>query len=175
MTPVEREAFSVYCALVGFDLAGFDAWLATLGECGAQRELAERRQMAWTALRGSSTEGALRHLEWLQSRRREIQSLDVLVPIARRGKPFVDRHGRGEGPVKRLVRMVLPQLERRLNRQATPLEVWQACAKRTRTGITFEVTDPWGAPLRAVPVDGEPASWGRFRVIVYEVRRTPRK
>lgn len=173
MKPVEREAFHVYCTLVGFDLAGFDAWLPTLGECGAHRELTERRHMAWTALRSNNTDGALRHLEWMQVRWREIRAGDVLVPMAQRGKPFVDRHGRGEGPVKRLVRRVLPPLEKRLGRKATAREVWTECAHRRRTGIVFKSSDdPWKDPLQAVPTKGEPASWGRFQVIVSEVRKT---
>ncbi len=97
--------------------------------------------------------------------------LDGALPKSR---PFFENSGRGEGPVKRLVREVLPQLEKALKRKATSLEVWHACKARRRSGIKFRSTPTWGAPLDATPANGEPASWARFQVVISEVRRQPK-
>lgn len=100
--------------------------------------------------------------------------LDGELPKGRFAKPFMDRAGRGEASVKKLVRLVLPALERRLKREASHREVWDACAKHRGTSIQFMCSPTWGTPVRAVPPHGAPASWGRFRVIISEVRASPK-
>lgn len=95
-------------------------------------------------------------------------------PLSRFAVPFVKNAGRGEGPVKALVRKVMPGLEKKLKRKATHLELWNACAAQRGTDIRFETSAAWGAPERAVPARGEPATWDRFKVIVSEVRKKPK-
>lgn len=97
--------------------------------------------------------------------------LDGALPLGEVGAKFVGNSGRGEGPVKKLVRDVLPKLEKRLKRKAYAHELWSACAAKPKTGIKF-VSDPtWGTPQSAIPASGAPTHWPRFRVIVSEVRR----
>ena len=97
-------------------------------------------------------------------------------PLARFARPFAQNSGRGEGAVKRLVREVLGPLKKRLRKEPSHLEVWQACATRRRSGIKFMNDPTWGTPLQAVPANGErPAKWSRFQVIVSEVRRDAKK
>lgn len=100
--------------------------------------------------------------------------VDGLLPMGARGAPFAANSGRGESPLKKLVRAVLPRLEKRLGRKATVLEVWHACAARRGSGIKFHVSATWGEPLRAAWGNDESASWARFRVIVSEVRKSPK-
>lgn len=95
--------------------------------------------------------------------------------LARQGAPFAKNNGRGESQVKKLVREVLPRLEKKLQRNASALEVWRACAARRRTGIRFTVDPVWSAPESAIPTRGKPATWARFQVIISEVRRSSSK
>lgn len=94
--------------------------------------------------------------------------------VAAKHAPFAENSGRGEGPVKKLVRDVLPRLERKLKRNPTHLEVWHACAAQRATGIRFETSPAWGSPERVVPERGKQASWARFQVIISEVRKAPK-
>ena len=68
----------------------------------------------------------------------------------------------------------MPGLEKKLKRKATHLELWNACAAQRGTDIRFETSAAWGAPERAVPARGEPATWDRFKVIISEVRKKPK-
>lgn len=98
--------------------------------------------------------------------------IDELLPMGAAHVPFAKNSGRGEGPIKALVRKVLPKLERKLKREATHLQVWHACAAQRDTNIRFVSSSTWGEPERAIPASGEPATWARFKVIVSEVRRS---
>ena len=77
--------FAIWCELSGFDLGAFDSWLGRLPACGAREELTARRALAETALLTppSNPDAALRHLEWLMLRRREIQREDAILPLAK--------------------------------------------------------------------------------------------
>lgn len=70
----------------GFGIPDFDLWLASIGECGAQRELRERRQLAEDALRENKQDVMRGHLEWMYLRRRYIERETVLLPLAQRDK-----------------------------------------------------------------------------------------
>lgn len=88
--------------------------------------------------------------------------------------PFKRNSGRGEGPVKKLIREVLPKLERHLRRRPKAREVWDACSLKRTKGMKFVCSVPWGTPLE-VRIDGDaPASYERFAVAVSEVRRKPK-
>ena len=97
--------------------------------------------------------------------------IDEHLPLGSIGKKFSTNSGRGEGAVKKLVRELLPKLEKKLKRNASALDLWQACAAKRGHGIKFETAPTWGTPLRATPAAGKPASWARFQVIVSEVRK----
>lgn len=73
MTPHEQEAFRTYCVLQGFDLPAFDAWLSTMEGHGVHKELSERRALTWAAAQVNNLDAALRHLEWMLRRWREIR------------------------------------------------------------------------------------------------------
>jgi len=92
-------------ALMGFDLPAFDEWLDSLEDCPARRELQHRRDnlvervtsgkvIKYNAADDDSQPAIKRELEFLTSRRREIQRDDVLLPMARRD------HKRQEGTKK---------------------------------------------------------------------------
>ena len=170
------EAAIMWAFAYGFDLAAFDDWIE--GDSLApefQRQLLGFRQRALDAQQAGNedaVDGWVLLLRLLLQRRRERQ---VLVPAAVEGRPFVERKGRGEGPLKRLVREVLPPLEVRLGRKATAEEVWKACAAKRRTSLRFRVHPAWRTPLEVVNAAGKRlAGWPRFGVIVSEVRRTPK-
>lgn len=167
MKDVKEEAFRMWCAMHSFDLPGFDAWLQTIEGSPAHQELTERRELAWKALRSGNKEGNFRHLEWMRLRWDKIRSVQLLAPL----KPFAENYGRGEGPVKTLVREVLGPLERRLGRKAEALEIWGACKSRRPKGLRFEASVPWGKPLRITASNGTTTKFARFRVIVSEVRK----
>ena len=84
--------FAIWCELSGFDLGAFDRWLERLPACGAKQELTARRAAALAAFEAdpNAREGILRHLEWMQSRRREIQREDALLPLAKARKKQID-------------------------------------------------------------------------------------
>lgn len=98
--------------------------------------------------------------------------VDEHLPLGSIGKKFSTNSGRGEGAVKKLVRELLPKLEKKLKRKASALELWHACAAKRGHGIKFATAQTWGTPLMATPAAGEPASWARFQVIVSEVRKS---
>ena len=81
---IGEEAFRIMAVLNGFDIVEFDAWLARLGECGALRELTQRRELAKAATLANNEDGALRHLEWMQRRQHEIVKSDSIAPIVKR-------------------------------------------------------------------------------------------
>jgi hypothetical protein len=152
------------------DVPALDAWMAA--QALPDETLAtyyEARQEAVDAFIANDGSATLR---------RRLQELHRIVhllraqPLARRGAPFTEHNGRGESQVKKLVREVLPKLEKKLQRNASSLEVWKACAARPRTGIQFTVHPTWGSPKSAIPTRGKPASWPRFQVIISEVRRS---
>jgi hypothetical protein len=80
------EGFPIYCALNGFDLPGFDAWLNALPECDLRKGVSERREMAYRAMLANDTAAALRHLEFLLLTWSHERREDFLVPLAKAGK-----------------------------------------------------------------------------------------
>ena len=84
--------FEAWCAISGFDLGAFDRWLERLPACGAREELTARRALAETALLTppSNPDAALRHLEWLLLRQREIQREDAILPLAKSRQKQID-------------------------------------------------------------------------------------
>lgn len=80
-------------ALHGLDLTVWDAWLAQLPDCGAKAELIARRDRAKHA---RSSDAMLRHLEWMQRRRFEIEREAFVLPRARTGNkvraPYAKRN-----------------------------------------------------------------------------------
>ena len=89
---VKEEMFQWMAAFKGFDIRGFDKWHSELGDCGARRELSERRELAKEAATKNNTDALLRHLEWMLLRWKYIQREDYILPLARTGdkvnKPF---------------------------------------------------------------------------------------
>lgn len=77
-----EEVLVVFAGLNGFNLVAWDKWLATLERCPSKAELMERRQKA---KRATTTDAKLRHLEWMQRRRFEIEREDSLLRLARTG------------------------------------------------------------------------------------------
>ena len=70
--------------IASFRIADFDVWLASIGECGAQRELRMRRELAERALRENNQDVMRGHLEWMSLRRRAIEREMALLPLAQR-------------------------------------------------------------------------------------------
>lgn len=87
-----EEIFNVQAALAGFDLRGFDAWLATLPEAGNMTELPERRSLAKAAAMPPKPnyDALRRHLEWMLLRWKQIRREEYVLPLARTGKKVRD-------------------------------------------------------------------------------------
>ncbi|MBK7263004.1 MAG: hypothetical protein IPI03_14495 [Rubrivivax sp.] len=100
--------------------------------------------------------------------------LDGLLPKGAAYVRFSSNSGRGEGPVKKLIREVLPKLERHLRRKPKAREVWDACSLKRTKGLKFVCSVPWGSPLEVQIEGNAPASYERFAVAVSEVRRKPK-
>lgn len=83
-----EQVFRCNAALYGFDIWSFDEWLAAMDDCGAKRELIERRQLAREAIQigAINTDALLRHLEWMLLRWKYIRRTDYLMPLARTGR-----------------------------------------------------------------------------------------
>lgn len=94
---IREEAFGVGCALQGFDLLDFDAWLEALAPCGAKDELTQRRALALEARLSSDAQTFLHHLEWMQLRWRSICREEFLLPLTRKGKA----HGESQAARRR--------------------------------------------------------------------------
>ncbi len=113
---MHEELFSTMAALEGFDITGFDAWLAGMDECGAKRELTERRQWAKDAVQYGAVnrDALLRHLEWMLLRWKYIRRTDYLLPLARTGDK-VKRGGKkgGEGGSNSKASAILAEAEKR--------------------------------------------------------------
>lgn len=155
------------------DVPALDAWMAA-------REWPDDTIAAYQKTRRKAVEafaandGSDALAERIEELHRIVHLLRAL-PAARRGAPFAKNSGRGESPVKKLVRGVLPKLEKRLKRKATALEVWGECAARPRSGISFTFHPIWRSPESAIQANGESASWARFRGIISEVRKQPKR
>lgn len=92
------ESLWITCAFFGFDLESFDKWLDGLPDCGARKELTQRRQKVIEALERRTDEDGRtrfnledsddikRHLEWMMIRRREIETANAAAPLARQAK-----------------------------------------------------------------------------------------
>jgi hypothetical protein len=94
-----------------------------------------------------------------------------LRPLAAKGEKF-NRPGRGEGPVKVLIRKVLPAEKRRLGRKPTTLELWQACKAKAPRTMQFYGTGPRPTAIWHIKTKGEPdTSYTRFGVSISEVRK----
>jgi hypothetical protein len=86
---VVEEMFQWLAVLNGFDIRGFDSWHSSLQECGAKKELTERRALAVNAALENNSDGLLRHLEWMLLRWKEIRREDYVLPLARTGKKVI--------------------------------------------------------------------------------------
>lgn len=84
---ITDEMFRTMAALQGFDINGFDEWLAGMEECGAKLELTQRRQWAKDAIQYDSVnrDALLRHLEWMLLRWKYIRREEYILPLARAG------------------------------------------------------------------------------------------
>lgn len=106
----------------GFGIVDFDVWLASIGECGAQRELRVRRELAEDALRENKQDVMRGHLEWMYLRRRAIERETALLPLAKRDA------ARQEGTRKRRRRDVDAWIDAQLkaNPAAKSPALWSA-------------------------------------------------
>lgn len=95
-----EQVFRCNAALYGFDIWSFDEWLAAMEDCGAKKELTERRQWAREAIQigAINTDALLRHLEWMMLRWKYIERTDFLVPLARAGKAIDDGRRKPKRP-----------------------------------------------------------------------------
>lgn len=78
--------------LTGFSIPEFDAWLESLGLCGARADFMIRRRKAAEALAANDEPQLRAHLEWMTSRRTQIERELAIAPVVRTGakvrKPF---------------------------------------------------------------------------------------
>lgn len=161
-----------------FNLATFDDWIeAPATAPGRRLQLLEMRSQAIEAQRrGDDTAAA----GWVQTMRltQEISArMRVMTPHVERDLAFHKGRKKGtEGPVKELIRLVLPGLERRLQRKASALQAWHAC--KERSGSTMEFCGSGTRPSDAwhIWIDGQEngVPYARFRKSLSEVRATPR-
>lgn len=86
---VKEEVFQWTAILYDFDIEGFDKWHSSLGECGAHKELTERRASAKDAALKNNEDALMRHLEWMLLRWKYIKREDYILPLARTGKRVV--------------------------------------------------------------------------------------
>jgi hypothetical protein len=98
--------------------------------------------------------------------------LDGLLPKGAKGAKF-SRPGRGEGPVKALIRQVLPVVQKKLSpKKPTTLEIWQACASKAKRTMKFYGTGPTPNAGWHIETKGEPdTSYRRFGQSISEVRK----
>lgn len=87
---VLEEAFQMTAAFHGFDIQGFDAFLATFPESSGRTQLVDRRKEAKKALFGDGSnevrkERMLRHLEWMLLRWEVCVRDSSVMPLARIG------------------------------------------------------------------------------------------
>ncbi len=83
-----QMGFGLDCQLSGFSLPGFDMWLSALPSCVAKTQLLKRRADAFDALKSNNEDAEKRHLEFMLLRMQAIQRDEVLLPLARIGKPM---------------------------------------------------------------------------------------
>lgn len=88
---LQESALATFAGLQGFAYGRFVAWHDALEECGAKRELQERREKALGAFRGyakgtGSEDAILRHLEWMLLRWKWITGDEALAPLAAIGQ-----------------------------------------------------------------------------------------
>jgi hypothetical protein len=161
---VNEEAFRTMCVLTGFDLPAFDAWLSTLEGHGVHRELTERRNLAWVAIRANNHDAKLRHLEWMLLRWKEISRTDFLLPLAQHGKKFPGRKEGSIGPVRKFLRVYMLK-----HPQATAAEAWAALKLKPPAGVT--VIDPFELKDRLIKTTGaQSTSYRQFQNIVSKER-----
>ena len=87
----QAMGFATSCTFRGFNLPEFDLWLSAMGDCGAKKELLERRKLAFDAFfRNSEEDSIARHLEWMMLRRQMIERDSFLRPLAKLGKAVTD-------------------------------------------------------------------------------------
>lgn len=166
MTPDQLEAFRTGCVLVGFDLPGFDKWLATLKGHPVHKELTERRALAWAAMLANEREGYLRHLEWMLLRWKWIRRADALTRLAQLGDKF-DRHGRKRGSIGVVRKFVSSYMGK--HPAAKTAEVWAALAAKPPRGV--EVYEASGDVERYIRTPGKAdTSYRQFQNIVSEER-----
>ena len=91
-------ALGVLVTTTGFGIPDYDEWLVSLGECGAQRELRMRRELAERALRENNQEVMRRHLEWMYLRRIMIDSGLAKTELAGIGEAV--KRARSKGGLK---------------------------------------------------------------------------
>lgn len=80
MDPIEQAFAVTVSELSGFSIPEFDAWLDTLGICGAREELMIRRWWLFEAVAAGNEDAARRHLEWMHLRRTSIVQQQTTLP-----------------------------------------------------------------------------------------------
>ena len=101
-TDTPSEAFEMYCALEGFELDEFDAWLTALEPCGAKVALTNRRAEAMRGVLNDNIDAALRHLEYMTLRWKAIRREEFLLPIALKDKERRDARSRAASVPRKL-------------------------------------------------------------------------
>lgn len=108
---VSEEIFQAVAVLTGFDILGFDKWHGALGECGAHKELRERRELAKAAALDNNQDALLRHLEWMLLRWKYIRREEYILPLARMGD--------------KVKKPLLGANQRRAAKSSSQKDVWQ--------------------------------------------------